>query len=53
MHYRVGASKTWHRIADLCLVIFGVAVMGYTTALTVISWTHGSDAKAPGYCDGK
>ncbi|KAL1304669.1 hypothetical protein AAFC00_003628 [Neodothiora populina] len=54
MHYRTAADgKTWKKIADVCLVLFGFAVMGYTTALTVISWAGGSDVKAPGYCDDK
>lgn len=36
------------------LCIFGLIVMVYTTALTVISWTSGGD-KVPnvGYCDRK
>ncbi|PNS18956.1 hypothetical protein CAC42_6051 [Sphaceloma murrayae] len=54
MHYRVVSTKTWQRVADICLVIFGIIVMGYTTTLTIISWTSGSSGgKAPGYCDSK
>lgn len=51
MHYKVISTKTWQRVSDLVLVVFGLVVMGYTTALTVISWTHGAAAKTPGYCD--
>lgn len=52
MHYKVVARNRWQRISDLLLCVFGVLVMGYTTALTVISWTNGSgQPKAPGYCD--
>ncbi|KAF4550282.1 Transmembrane amino acid transporter-like protein 14 [Elsinoe fawcettii] len=52
MHYRVVSTKLWQRVADICLVIFGVLVMVYTTTLTVISWTNGSGGgKSPGYCD--
>ena len=53
MHYKAVSRTTIKKIADIGLVIFGIAVMGYTTALTVISWTHGHSAKAPGYCDEK
>ncbi|KAF2720296.1 hypothetical protein K431DRAFT_271056 [Polychaeton citri CBS 116435] len=51
MHYRVATEKTWQRVADIALVVFGFVVMGYTTALTVISWFHGTTSKPPGYCD--
>ncbi|KXS99961.1 hypothetical protein AC578_817 [Pseudocercospora eumusae] len=51
MHYRVVATKTWQRVADVVLVIFGVAMMSYTTALTIIAWAHGQQDKTPGYCD--
>jgi len=51
MHYRAVATKSWHRIADVLLVIFGVAMMSYTTALTIIAWASGENESAPGYCD--
>ncbi|PSK55284.1 hypothetical protein B9Z65_2673 [Elsinoe australis] len=52
MHYRVVSTKTWQRVADICLVIFGVILMGYTTTLTIVGWVNGNGAvKAPGYCD--
>ena len=51
MHYRAIADRFWKRVADISLVIFGLIIMGYTTALTVISWAEGGQVKAPGYCD--
>ena len=51
LHYRAVSRTTWQRVLDVLLGIFGLAVMIYTTALTVSSWVHGSEAKPPGYCD--
>lgn len=51
MHYRAVATKTWQRVADVLLVIFGVLMMSYTTALTIIAWANGQQEKSPGYCD--
>nr|OQO24544.1 hypothetical protein B0A51_06793 [Rachicladosporium sp. CCFEE 5018] len=51
MHYRAVATKTWHRIVDVLLVILGFVAMTYTTALTAQSWVNGKQIKAPGYCD--
>jgi len=51
MHYRIGASRFWQRALDVFLVVFGFSMMGYTTALTIISWVHGVKQKTPGYCD--
>lgn len=51
MHYRAVATKNWQRIVDIFLVIFGVAMMSYTTSLTVIAWANGQQEKSPGYCD--
>ncbi|KAI5358805.1 putative amino acid transporter, transmembrane domain-containing protein [Septoria linicola] len=51
MHYRAVATKRWQRIADVLLVIFGVAMMSYTTALTIIAWASGQKDSSPGYCD--
>lgn len=53
MHYKAISTKTWQKVADLGLCIFGIVVMGYTTALTVISWMGPSQPKAPGYCDSR
>ncbi|KAG9727906.1 hypothetical protein KCU73_g12506, partial [Aureobasidium melanogenum] len=50
MHYRAVATRSWQRIADILLVIFGLFIMGYTTTLTVMSWSAGGP-KEPGYCD--
>ncbi|KAI4851584.1 hypothetical protein E4T44_02038 [Aureobasidium sp. EXF-8845] len=52
MHYRAVATRSWQRVADIILVIFGLFIMGYTTALTVLSWASGGP-KEPGYCDGR
>jgi proton-coupled amino acid transporter len=51
MHYRAVATKHWHRIVDVLLVIFGIAMMSYTTSLTIIAWANGQQEKSPGYCD--
>lgn len=52
MHYRAVATKTWQKITSVLLVIFGVAMMSYTTALTIIAWVDGSKEKGtPGYCE--
>jgi len=53
MHYKAVATKNWQRVVDVLLVIFGFAMMTYTTALTIIAWAGGSEEKAPGYCDTK
>ncbi|KAL2351811.1 amino acid transporter-like protein [Cryomyces antarcticus] len=53
LHYRAVQQPTWRKVTDIALCIFGFIVMGYTTALTVISWTHGSSSKTPGYCDNR
>lgn len=52
MHYRVVATRTWQRVVDVLLVIFGIAMMSYTTALTIIAWVDGQKDHTPGYCDG-
>ncbi|KAF2212771.1 hypothetical protein CERZMDRAFT_67735 [Cercospora zeae-maydis SCOH1-5] len=51
MHYRVVATKNWQRVVDILLVIFGFAIMSYTTALTIIAWAGGQKDSSPGYCD--
>ncbi|KAF2168812.1 hypothetical protein M409DRAFT_20829 [Zasmidium cellare ATCC 36951] len=52
MHYRVVATRTWQRVVDVLLVIFGFLIMSYTTALTIIAWVDGQKDSSPGYCDG-
>ena len=51
MHYRVVSTRTWQKIADIALVIFGFCIMAYTTGLTVYSWIYGHRQNSPGYCD--
>ncbi|QIX00247.1 hypothetical protein AMS68_005764 [Peltaster fructicola] len=51
MHYRAAATKNWHKITDVLLVILGVVSMVYTTVLTINSWIAGDATKEPGYCD--
>nr|POE51657.1 vacuolar amino acid transporter 3 [Quercus suber] len=51
MHYRAVATRSWQKIADVLIIVFGFAVMIYTTALTIKSWANGDDTKTPGYCD--
>ena len=52
LHYRAGATKWWHKPADIALMVLGAVGMVYTTTLTVNSWISGSSGKPPGYCDG-
>ena len=51
MHMRVVAKSWLRKASDVVLVVFGFAIMGYTTTLTINSWVHGGQAKPPGYCD--
>ena len=51
MHYRVAATRFWQKALNVFLVVFGFAMMAYTTALTILSWVQGAQVKAPGYCD--
>ncbi|KAH8772729.1 transmembrane amino acid transporter protein-domain-containing protein [Diaporthe sp. PMI_573] len=52
LHYRAVARSALWKISDICLCIFGVVAMAYTTTLTVQSWASGDDGpKLPGYCD--
>ena len=53
MHYRAVSTRTWQKVADVTLVVFGFIVMVYTTALTMMSWADGGGVKPPGYCDEK
>lgn len=52
LHYKGVARTRFRKSADVLLCIFGLVVMVYTTALTVMSWVSG-DAKPslPSYCD--
>ncbi|KAK8101261.1 uncharacterized protein PG998_007326 [Apiospora kogelbergensis] len=53
LHYRgVARSRLW-KISDICLCIFGVVAMAYTTTLTVMSWASSSGSGLPKYCDTK
>ena len=51
LHFKAVATKRWERVADVALGVFGIVVMIYTTALTVINWASGSGGAAKGYCD--
>lgn len=51
MHYRVVATHTWQKVANIALVVFGFGIMAYSTAQTAIQWAHGNQEKSPGYCD--
>lgn len=52
LHFRGVAKNSFRKTCDVILCIFGLAVMGYTTALTLISWASGPvEAPVPGYCD--
>ncbi|KAG9234189.1 transmembrane amino acid transporter protein-domain-containing protein [Amylocarpus encephaloides] len=54
LHFRGVAKTTFRKVSDVLLCVFGVLVMGYTTALTLKSWASGSEApKLPSYCDKK
>ncbi|KAK8065599.1 Vacuolar amino acid transporter 3 [Apiospora hydei] len=53
LHYRgVARGRLW-KISDICLCIFGVVAMAYTTTLTVMSWASSSGSGLPKYCDTK
>ncbi|KAF9881147.1 transmembrane amino acid transporter [Colletotrichum karsti] len=50
LHYKAVARNRWWKISDICLCIFGVVAMGYTTAITVYSWASGStEPSTPGF----
>lgn len=51
LHLKAVSKTRWQRIADYALCAFGFVLCGYTTALTIQQWAHGSQAKSPGYCD--
>jgi len=53
LHLKAISKTRAQRIADVVLIIFGIAVMGYTTALTVSSWVGSDSKKERGYCDQK
>lgn len=38
LHMKACATKSWQKIADVALCIFGLVVMVYTTTLTVKEW---------------
>ena len=51
MHYRTISTRLWQKVADFALVAFGICMMTYTTALTIMSWVEGTTDRTPGYCD--
>ncbi|KAG5366671.1 Vacuolar amino acid transporter 3 [Yarrowia sp. B02] len=42
LHYKGVARGTVAKVADLCVFVFGLCAMGYTTANTVGSWIGGN-----------
>ncbi|OJD31134.1 transmembrane amino acid transporter [Diplodia corticola] len=53
LHYRAVSRTFWQRFADISLIVVGMVMMLYTTALTINSWVGGDSTKPPGYCDDK
>ncbi|KAG9245874.1 transmembrane amino acid transporter protein-domain-containing protein [Calycina marina] len=54
LHYKAVARNRAWKIADVVLCVFGLIVMVYTTALTVLSWVVDEQViKQPSYCDQK
>jgi proton-coupled amino acid transporter len=54
LHFKGVAKTKFRKIADVLLCIFGLTVMVYTTALTVMSWAKGGgEPGLPSYCDKK
>ena len=51
LHYRAVARTNARKIGDISLAIFGVVLMLYTTALTIMSWVRASSTPPLGYCD--
>ncbi|KAF2186038.1 hypothetical protein K469DRAFT_664525 [Zopfia rhizophila CBS 207.26] len=49
-HYKAVSTTRIQKIADILLIIFGIAGMVYTTALNVKRWTTSDTPKPPGYC---
>jgi proton-coupled amino acid transporter len=54
LHFKGVAKTRFRKTCDVLLCIFGLIVMVYTTALTVMSWARGNqDPGLPSYCDKK
>ncbi|KAL1638505.1 hypothetical protein SLS58_008833 [Diplodia intermedia] len=53
LHYRAVSRTFWQRFADISLIVVGLVMMLYTTALTINSWVGSDSTKPPGYCDDK
>ncbi|MCJ1307916.1 neutral amino acid transporter [Agyrium rufum] len=51
LHYKAVATKTWQRVVDLLMCVFGFVVMVYTTSLTIKNWAGSGGPSLPGYCD--
>ena len=51
LHYRAVSRTTFRKVADILLVCFGMFVMIYTTALTLMSWANSKPKDDLGYCD--
>lgn len=51
LHYRAVSRTTFRKVADILLVIFGMFVMIYTTALTLMSWANSQPKNTLGYCN--
>ena len=53
LHFRGVAKTRLRKVGDVLLCVFGLIVMAYTTALTIISWTKAGEPGLPSYCDKK
>ena len=51
LHLKAISKTRWQIWSDYALCAFGIVVCGYTTALTIVQWSGGSQVKMPGYCD--
>ena len=51
LHYKAVSRTAFRKFADISLVIFGMFVMIYTTALTLMSWANSKPKDMLGYCD--
>lgn len=51
LHLKAVSQSKWRIAADIILSLFGIMVMVYTTALTIMSWFDSTRPNLPGYCD--
>ncbi|RDW68439.1 transmembrane amino acid transporter-3 [Coleophoma crateriformis] len=51
LHYKAVSQTAFRKTCDVLLCIFGLAVMVYTTGLTIKSWAGAPAPSLPGYCD--